>query len=40
MNPYLTRAMANKAGGYSGADIEFCRPLGQIGGLLIAADRS
>jgi hypothetical protein len=33
-------AMANKPGGYTDADIEYCAPLAQIGGLLIAADRS
>jgi hypothetical protein len=33
-------SMANTLGGYTDADIEDCAPLAQIGGLLIAADRS
>ena len=33
-------AMANKPGGYREAEIELCRPLAEIGGLLIAADRN
>ena len=32
-------AMANKPGGYSDSDVERCRPLCEIGGMLIAAAR-